>query len=83
MAKKDSHRSSDNRVFWSDLNGFTDVRVDARYHHPVRRKGKAMTWVLVALAAILIAEILWLTWPEQNKSLLLRPQFDTERTDAR
>ncbi len=42
-----------------------------------------MKWVLVALAAILIAEILWLTWPIQNKSLLLRPQFDTERTDAR
>ena len=32
-----------------------------------------MKWVLVALVAILIAEILWLTWPEQNKGLLVRP----------
>jgi hypothetical protein len=81
--RQDRDRSGDNRVFWSDLNGFADVRVDARHHHPVRRKSEAMKWVLVALIAILIAEILWLTWPMQNKSLLIRPQFDTERTDAR
>jgi hypothetical protein len=80
---KDRDRSGDNRVLWSDFSGFPSVRVDARHDHPVRRKGEAMKWVLVALGAILIAEILWLTWPEQNKSLLLRPQFDTERTDAR
>ncbi len=83
MAKEDRHGCSDNRVRWSDFSGFPSVRVDARHDHPVRRKGKAMKWVLVALFAILTAEVLWLTWPAQNKSLLTRPEFDTEPIDAR
>jgi hypothetical protein len=81
--RQDRDRSGDNRVLWSDLNGFEDVRVDARHHHPVRRKGKAMTWVIAILTGILIIELWFLLSPHENKSLLLRPQFDTERTDAR
>jgi hypothetical protein len=81
--RQDRNRSCDNRVFWSDLNGFADVRVDARHDHKIRGKSEAVKWVLVALTAILIAEILWLTWPVERKSLLIRPYPDTERTDAR
>ncbi len=83
MAKEDRHRSCDNRVRWSDFSGFPGVRVDARHNYPVRRKGKAMKWIMAALTAILIIELYWIFTTHQNKGLLMRPDFDTEQSDAR
>ncbi len=80
---EDRNRSLDNRVRWSDLVGFQDVQMDARHDHPVRRKGKAMKWVMAILTGILIIEIWFLLTPHQNKSLLIRPTIDTEQPDGR
>ncbi len=83
MAKADRHRSCDNRVWWSDLGGFTVVRLDERHDHKAGRKGKAMKLFLFVLTVILILECWWIFTPHKNKNLLIRPNFDTEQSDAR
>jgi aromatic ring-cleaving dioxygenase len=83
MAKEDLHRSSDNRVRWSDFSGFQDVRLDARHDHKIGRKGKAMKFFLAFLTVIMILECWWLFSPQPNKNLLIIPYSDKEASDAR
>ncbi len=83
MAKEDRHRSSDNRVWWSDFSGFPNVQMDARHDHKIGRKGKPLKLFLFLLTVILILECWWLFSPQLNKNLLIRPYSDKEQSDAR